>query len=383
MLSLPSIYQQHLKKQFNFSQYLTLCILIHLLQNLKSVRLEEIARRFPFPILLRSRIKKLQRFLSLKQWNIQTIWFPIIQQWIAHQWKPQNIIYLAIDRTQWKNINILMVSLTYNHRAIPIYFQLLNKKGSSNFGEQKQVLAPCLNLFSSFQIVVLGDREFCSVDLGKWLSSKEKVYLSLRLKKNEYVEIESDIWFRLDELYLIPGMSFYYQGIKVTKTKGFKGINLVGKWQRNYRNKKSKQPWFLLTNLDNLEDAISAYKQRMGIEEMFRDFKSGGYNLESTRVGEERLISLIILMTLAYSYSTFIGEEISKKGVGKYIVRPSEKGRKYKRHSNFFIGLNAVNFVDGIDFFRKQLEELTSLYPEKKSYYHKGMRAISLIQSAL
>ncbi len=34
-------------------------------------------------------------------------------------------------------------------------------------------------------------------------------------------------------------------------------------------------------------------------------------------------------------------------------------------------------------FFQEQLEELTSLFPQKHSYYRQGMRAISLIQSAL
>jgi hypothetical protein len=382
MLQLPEIYQEHLKNQFNLAQYLTLCILVNLLQNLKTVRLEEMARRFPYPIKLRSRIKKLQRFLSLKQWKIEKVWFPIIKEWIIKQWKPEKLIYLVIDRTQWGVINILMVSLVYNNRAIPIYFDLLKKKGSSNFSEQKQVLEPSLNLFKEFKIVVLGDREFCSVDLGKWLSNKERVYLSLRLKKNEYVELEPDIWFRLDELYLCPGMSFYYQGIKVTKTRGFAGINLVGKWRRNYRKKSSKEPWFLLTNLNNFSEAISAYKKRMGIEEMFRDLKLGGYNLESTKVENERLIALIILITLAYSYSTFIGEEIKRKGISEYLVRPTEKGRNYKRHSDFSIGLNAFNFLDGISFFQKQLEELTSLFPQKNRYYRQGMRAISLIQSA-
>ena len=68
------------------------------------------------------------------------------------------------------------------------------------------------------KIVVLGDREFCNVDLAKWLSQKPKVYLSLRLKKNEYVELEEQIWFQLSDLGLAPGMSVYYQGVKVTKT---------------------------------------------------------------------------------------------------------------------------------------------------------------------
>jgi hypothetical protein len=57
----------------------------------------------------------------------------------------------------------------------------------------------------------LGDREFCGVDLAKWLSQEQQVYLSLRLKKNEYVELEEQIWFPDRDLGLSPGMSLYYQ----------------------------------------------------------------------------------------------------------------------------------------------------------------------------
>jgi hypothetical protein len=85
MLQLPELYSKHIKKQFNYPQYLILSILINLLQNLKTVKLEELARRFPYPIQLRSRVKKLQRFLSLAQFNIKTLWFPILISWIKEE----------------------------------------------------------------------------------------------------------------------------------------------------------------------------------------------------------------------------------------------------------------------------------------------------------
>jgi hypothetical protein len=75
-----------------------LLILINLLQNLHTVRLEELARRFPVPIQLRSRIKKLQRFLSLSQFNIKNLWFPILESWIKTEWQLSEEIYLVIDR---------------------------------------------------------------------------------------------------------------------------------------------------------------------------------------------------------------------------------------------------------------------------------------------
>lgn len=96
-------------------------------------------------------------------------------------------------------------------------------------------------------------------------------------------------------------MSLYLEGVKVTKSKGFTEINLAAKWQKNYREKKAKEPWFLLTNISGLSEAVSAYQKRMGIEEIFRDFKKGGYNLEATQRSGKRLLSLLLLITFAYT----------------------------------------------------------------------------------
>lgn len=60
---------------------------------------------------------------------------------------------------------------------------------------------------------------------------------------------------------------------------------------------------------------------------MFRDFKKGGYNLEDTNVCENRLISLILLIVIAYTSATISGQQIKRKGVQKYVVHVKEYGR--------------------------------------------------------
>lgn len=57
-----------------------------------------------------------------------------------------------------------------------------------------------------------------------------------------------------------------------------------------------------------MELAIAAYKKRFDIEEMFRDLKKGGYNLEATNVSGFRLIMLILLIAIAYTYATIQGQ---------------------------------------------------------------------------
>jgi hypothetical protein len=53
--------------------------------------------------------------------------------------------------------------------------------------------------------------------------------------------------------------------------------------EKNYRVFKTKEPWYILTNLGDLETAIMTDQKRFDIEEMFRDFKSGGYSLGTSR----------------------------------------------------------------------------------------------------
>ena len=71
--------------------------------------------------------------------GFKTLWFPILQSLIPTLFPANSTLYLAMDRTHWR--------LT-NHT-----------------------------------IVILGDREFCSIKLRNWLQ-EEAVGFALRLKKN-------------------------------------------------------------------------------------------------------------------------------------------------------------------------------------------------------
>jgi hypothetical protein len=94
-----------------------------------------------------------------------------------------------------------------------------------------------------------------------------------------------------------------------------------------YRGFKTKEPWFILTNLGTLEEAITSYQKRFGIEEMFRELKSGGYNLEGTNLEPERLSRLLIVTAIAHTSAILQGQMVKEKGIQKYVVRPESKKR--------------------------------------------------------
>ena len=378
---LPLFYQTHLKSQFSVAEYLLLKILINILQAIKKVSLETLATALPIPITFESRRKKIQRFLSLPSLKIDKLWFPIVTSWLKTHFTCEQIIYVVIDRTNWAGVNLFVISVVWDKRAFPIYFELLRKLGSSNVHEQRTTISKVLPLFDNYKICVLGDREFCSVKLANWLG-EQNVYFCLRLKKNEFVEVKTEIWLELNNLGLSPGVSFFLKGVQVTKQKGFVSFNVACKWKRKILGVAPKEGWFILTNLDTLETAIASYKKRFDIEEMFRDFKSGGYNLEDTNVTDERLISLILLIAIAYTSATLQGQQIKRKGVQKYVGRVKEYGRSERRHSSFYIGLYGQNWVNFQDKCWELVMELLRLTPNKNKYYQRGQRAMRLILSA-
>ena len=370
-------YQTHLESQLSARDYIFLQILINVLQAVKKVSIEALANALPIPITFESRRKKLQRFLSLPNFTIKDIWTVIVKEWLSETFEKKEVVKVAIDRTNWGLINILMVVVIWKKRAIPIYFELLGKLGSSNLEEQTAILSKAIGIFKDYKICVLGDREFCSVKLANWLSEK-KISFCLRLKKTNFVEKEAGLWTELSELGLYEGTSIFLEGVKVTKTKNIKGFNVACKWKRKVSGFSQKEGWFILTDL-TLKLAIERYRQRFDIEEMFRDFKTGGYNLESTKVSGERLIALLLLISLAYLSATIEGQLIKQKGIQKYVGRVKETGRTERRHSCFYVGLYGHTWVNFVSNCGALVEELLKLAPNKLTYYQRGKRAMQLV----
>ena len=111
------------------------------------------------------------------------------------------------------------------------------------------------------------------------------------------------------------------------------------------------------------------------------DCKTGGYDLEGTSLKGDRLIKMILLMTLAYSSGIFQGNEMRKKQVQKYVSRRKEPKKRYQRRSTFGVGLDGEKWVNYLEQYSDDVEQLMKLTPSKRRFYKQGMRAATLIQS--
>ncbi len=377
---LPEFYLNCLKSQLNASQLLTLEMLVWLLQFHKQVRIERLAACFPVPILYESRRRHIQRFLTLPQLSIPLLWFPLIKCILLTQIQARTQVIVALDRTQWKANNLFVVSVIWHKRAWPIYWQFLEHRGSSNLAQQQALLRPVLRLLKAYEIVVVGDREFRSVELAYWLKHK-KVYFALRQKQGNYIKLKGQEYQKLTELGLAPGMKLFLTGVNFTKKKGFGQFSLAAYWQRKYRGQGSHEGWYILTNLSSLDAALKAYQARSGIEAMFKDCKSGGYNLEASKACVERLTSLVLLIALAYTCAGLRGQAIKSSGQQKYIGRLKELNRMTRRHSNFWIGLYGQMWMAALESCSDWVRNLMIIRPNKRRFFQRGLRAMALIQA--
>jgi hypothetical protein len=90
---------------------------------------------------------------------------------------------------------------------------------------------------------------------------------------------------------------------------------------------------------------------------------------------------MILLMTRAYLEGIFQGIETRKKQVQKYVSRLYGPKKRYRRRSTFGVGLDGEKWVNYLEQYSDEVEQLMKLTPSKRRFYQQGMRVATLIQS--
>ena len=397
---LPASYQTTLRAHLSAAQYLTLQLLLLLLQVHRQVKLSTLASVFPQPIHDQSRKRNLQRFLVLPQLSVKLLWFPLLKYWIRQRQTGQRMNraqrrrlrklksptlgywLVAIDRTQWRERNVFMVSLVWGHHALPLYWDVLPQRGNSDLKTQKRLLKAVLPLFKNYPVLVLGDREFHSPKLAAWLDAKGFAFV-LRQKKDLHFRAPGETEYQVvKDLDIRPGMRQFYPAVACNKGDGLGPFNLAVYWQRRYRGQGPKAPWYILTNLSDVKQVMAIYRCRWGIEQLFKDCKTGGYNLEDTRVNNQRFLALVLLIALAYTLATFHGQRLRQLRVDHYAGRLQEHPDKTLRQSDFGLGLYGQRWIYSMKLWHHWAFQLMALKPHKRYFFQRGLQALSLIQQA-
>lgn len=79
-----------------------------------------LATLIPYPIIFESRQRGIQRILKLPTLKIENLWSPLIKCILRTQIKKEQELKIAVERTQSPDKNIIVISLIWEQRALPL-----------------------------------------------------------------------------------------------------------------------------------------------------------------------------------------------------------------------------------------------------------------------
>jgi hypothetical protein len=94
---LPKFYQTHFQRELTRSQFLVLEIVINLLTSEKQVRLERLARVFPYLITTLKSLPQVTKIFRFTPAYLNLSVVPLITYWLTNYCQPGQRLSLAID----------------------------------------------------------------------------------------------------------------------------------------------------------------------------------------------------------------------------------------------------------------------------------------------
>lgn len=345
MLNALGELQDSLKKHLFWSKYRMECM-SHMLLGLfvaGTVNLRRIAICSAGAAQPESRYRRLQRFFAHFKIDLTPI-----ARWLFNVcFQPGEKVYLTMDRTNWKwgkqPLNIFMLAAVYKGLAVPLFWSVLSKGGSSNHTEQKALIQKFLDAFGRDRIAgILADREFSNGPLFQWLNS-HGIPFFIRIKGNAIARIGNKRLLRAARLFSevnangsqIFGMAveIYGQRVYLTGARSEKGELMIVATPHPCRN------------------TIETYLRRWQIEALFQSLKERGFHFEDTRITcPERMTKLTVLLAIGFVWAHKIGEWQALK-----------KPIRLKRFKDSSQRLQHSFFRYGFDFLRETLRPFQSM----------------------
>jgi hypothetical protein len=283
-----------------------------------------------------SRYRRLQRFFS----GFKIDFDKVAEFMFLLFFSTSDSWHLTLDRTNWKwgkaNINILTLGIVYKGTAIPIYWELLDKRGNSDYAERISLIKKFVDKFGKEKISdLLCDREFIGKEWFAWLQ-EEKISFCIRVRNNTITRNS-----RGDRVTM--GMLFF--DLKPRETRVLHGRRKVMHAMVYLTGMRLSDGEMLIVASDKSpENAVERYGSRWEIETLFGCLKGRGFNFEDTHITQgERLKKLMVLLSIAFAWAHKTGEWRSR-------TRPI----KVKKHGRPAISL----FRAGLDFITEAISSI-------------------------
>jgi Transposase DDE domain len=294
------------------SQLDTLALVLVGITQSVSAQLGKIARAMPLDTTQVIKEQRLRRFLDNQLITQADHYQPLVQKALTGL-KGQKV-HLLLDRVLLHDHhNVLVVSIGFRRRSIPLVWTALAHRGKSNLAEQQDLLRQALALLPErVRVTVHGDSEFRGWPLFEWLRERACDVL-LGVQGNTYVGLRPDGPRQLLKDWLVDRATVVYLNeIELTEA-AYGPVSVIAWWAKN-----DEDEWMVRGVMTNLRATYQTYLRggrRMWIETVFRDWQSAGFHLDRCGItNRDRVARLLLPLAIAYLWLVALGRWVVKKG---------------------------------------------------------------------
>jgi hypothetical protein len=244
------------------------------------------------------------RFRRFLQHEAQTLdaWFSPVAAALLAALAVRPLELVMDGSTVGRGCLALLLSVVYRGRALPLgWVVVAAPKGHFPETAHRTLLAQVHALVPpTATVVFLGDGEFDGVDLQADLRRYGWGYVCRTATK--IVIQAAGVDRRVGDLAPQPGEALAITPAWMTAAR-FGPIRLIAVWEA-----RCPQPQYVITNLDDLDAAVAAYRKRAHIETFFSDQQSRGFQLQRSHLrAPARLARLLLAACLAYLWVVYLG----------------------------------------------------------------------------
>lgn len=292
----------------------------------RDVRLSRIAERVPLDIQEDNVAQRFRRWLKNPSVEVRVLYDPValgILGALRH-----TRVRIQIDRTEVNaGLNILMASVYYRKRAIPLVWSVLSHQGSSTFKERNPILTRLKEwLPACCQVLILADREFGTADMLRSIRVQGWDFC-LWVKGSQFISPTPGVSFKLKAVAPQPGQHYCLTDVNFTQAQCYGPVHFALALDQD-----STDPWFIATNLVPSRRTLRDYARRFGCEEMFSDLKARGFHLDLSQLHHpERFSRLLLAVALLYVWVLSVARRLVFTHAAKRLTsRPI-----FQRYSRF------------------------------------------------
>jgi hypothetical protein len=313
----------------------------------QSVALSQLALSLPGQTQAASRVTRLRRWLSNDKLKVWTLYEPLLEHLLQDKgWRLADVT-VVVDGTMIfaDRLQIFRLSLLYGCRALPLVWLVLPTKGLTTVA----TLTPMFERAAAFlagrvrRVSLLADRGFRDWNWAALATRLDWDHV-IRIPCNTYVTLSDGRSMRVDALGVRPGQGRYFQGVQLTQDACWQA-NLSLTWTPGDA-KNAPELLAVISNRGANQRRLARYARRMQIESSFRDDKSGGFDLDHTRLHDpQRVERLLLGVAIATLWCHELGHFCWQSGPTTWrLIDPGYSTRRGRELSLFQVGLRYLRW---------------------------------------